>query len=171
MADLVLNDVTGISGDGSIVCGYGHDTKGDYFAWVARLPAMPHELFDWTKVPRKPPNRVVNLGAAARASLREQSRPDQRRASQQGPPAQDPEEGVNVGIGADVAAVAVEVGGVAQRAAVARKTGKKGDDVLVRAGIAIVVEVGRPAWWVEVCKPRLLSAARCGCHCRQRSGR
>ncbi len=57
------------------------------------------------------------------------------------PAPQDPEEGLNVLVGADVA-VGVEVGGAAGWAAVAAEAREEGLDVSVGAGVAVVVEVG-----------------------------
>src|SRR5262245_34860282 len=62
------------------------------------------------------------------------------------PAAQDAEEGLDVGVGAEVA-VPVEVGGaVAGRSrAVACNAGEEGLDVGVGADVAVAVEVGRAA--------------------------
>ena len=54
--DVKLDGATGVSADGSIVCGYGYKTDGTYFGWVAKLPQR-WKLYDWTKIPRKLPNK------------------------------------------------------------------------------------------------------------------
>jgi hypothetical protein len=60
LSNVILDDATGISSDGRLVCGYGHDDEWNYFGWVALLPAIPQDPFDWKTVPRKLPNFPIH---------------------------------------------------------------------------------------------------------------